>query len=147
MPHQAWRTSPCGTRATSVTRLSSGSFCPDASFALDYALVRMTHLVDGLVVDPARMRANLEASYGTVFSQTALLELIRKGPVATRPIASVQAASADAMASRRHLRDYARRPGESGAFSEDHFRGSAAASVDNLARITVEWLRAAGPSW
>ena len=114
---------------------------PDASFALDYALVRMTHLVDGLVVDPDRMRANLEASYGTVFSQTALLELIRKGAGRDEAYRIVQTASADATSSKRHLRDVLADQVSAEAFSEDHFVDSAAASVDNLARITVEWLR------
>lgn len=46
---------------------------------LDYALVRMTKLVDNLVVDSARMRANLAATRGLVFSQAVLLALIEEG--------------------------------------------------------------------
>src|SRR3954463_4219323 len=52
---------------------------PDAFLALDYMLERFTWLVDGLVVDPARMRANLEASHGLVFSQRVLLALVESG--------------------------------------------------------------------
>ena len=52
---------------------------PDAFLALDYMLDRFTWLVDGLVVDPARMRANLEASHGLVFSQRVLLALVESG--------------------------------------------------------------------
>jgi adenylosuccinate lyase len=52
---------------------------PDACILLDYALVRMTRLVDGLVVDADRMRENLEATHGLVFSQAVLLALVASG--------------------------------------------------------------------
>jgi adenylosuccinate lyase len=52
---------------------------PDAFLALDYMLDRFTWLVDGLVVDAARMRANLEASRGLVFSQRVLSALVASG--------------------------------------------------------------------
>jgi adenylosuccinate lyase len=52
---------------------------PDAFLALDYMLDRFAWLVDGLVVDAERMRANLEASHGLVFSQRVLLALVEAG--------------------------------------------------------------------
>ena len=52
---------------------------PDAFLALDYMLDRFAWLVDGLVVDPERMRANLESSRGLVFSQRILSALIAAG--------------------------------------------------------------------
>jgi adenylosuccinate lyase len=52
---------------------------PDAFLALDYMLDRFTWLVEGLVVRPARMRANLEASHGLFFSQRVLLALVEAG--------------------------------------------------------------------
>jgi adenylosuccinate lyase len=52
---------------------------PDAFLALDYMLDRFAWLVEGLVVMPARMRANLEASHGLFFSQRALLALVESG--------------------------------------------------------------------
>ena len=52
---------------------------PDAFLALDYMLDRFAWLVDGLVVDPERMRRNLEASHGLVFSQRVLLALVERG--------------------------------------------------------------------
>jgi len=52
---------------------------PDASLLLDFAIVRMTRIVDGLVVDAARMQANLEATRGLVFSQAVLLALVAAG--------------------------------------------------------------------
>jgi len=52
---------------------------PDATIALDFALARLTEVVEKLVVYPKRMRANLEASGGIVFSQQVLLALTGKG--------------------------------------------------------------------
>ena len=52
---------------------------PDAFLALDYMLDRFAWLVDGLVVDPERMRRNLDASHGLVFSQRVLLALVAAG--------------------------------------------------------------------
>lgn len=49
---------------------------PDASILLDYALDRMSRLVEGLVVDAAQMVHNLEATRGLVYSQAVLLALI-----------------------------------------------------------------------
>jgi adenylosuccinate lyase len=52
---------------------------PDAFLALDYMLDRFAWLLDGLVVDADRMRANLEASHGLVFSQRVLSALVARG--------------------------------------------------------------------
>ncbi|MBD0290453.1 MAG: adenylosuccinate lyase [Thermoleophilia bacterium] len=52
---------------------------PDAFLALDYILDRFAWLVDGLVVDAARMRRNLEATHGLVYSQRVLLALVDAG--------------------------------------------------------------------
>jgi adenylosuccinate lyase len=52
---------------------------PDAFLALDYMLDRFAWLVEGLVVLPERMRANLEAGQGLFFSQRVLLALVESG--------------------------------------------------------------------
>ena len=52
---------------------------PDATILLDYALERLTRLVDELVVDADRMQANIEATSGLIFSQAVLLELVATG--------------------------------------------------------------------
>src|SRR6188508_946850 len=52
---------------------------PDSFIALDHMLRRFTRIVAGMVVYPARMRANLELSRGVVFSGSVLLELARRG--------------------------------------------------------------------
>jgi adenylosuccinate lyase len=52
---------------------------PDSFLALDYMLDRFTWIVEGLVVHPERMRRNLGASHGLVFSHRLLLALIDSG--------------------------------------------------------------------
>jgi adenylosuccinate lyase len=52
---------------------------PDAFLALDYMLDRFVWLIEGLIVLPERMRANLEAGRGLFFSQRVLLALIESG--------------------------------------------------------------------
>jgi adenylosuccinate lyase len=52
---------------------------PDATIVLDYLLAQMARILDGLVVDPERMRQNLDRSYGLVYSQRVLLALGETG--------------------------------------------------------------------
>ena len=52
---------------------------PDSCILLDYMLQKFTKLMDGLVVDEARMLANLNQSYRLVFSGAVLLKLVDKG--------------------------------------------------------------------
>jgi adenylosuccinate lyase len=52
---------------------------PDATIALDFALVRLTGLIKDLVVYPERMRANLDKLGGLIHSQQVLLALIEAG--------------------------------------------------------------------
>jgi adenylosuccinate lyase len=52
---------------------------PDAFLGLDYMLDRFAWLVEGLVVDAERMRANLDSSHGLVFSQRVLSALVASG--------------------------------------------------------------------
>jgi adenylosuccinate lyase len=52
---------------------------PDSFLALDYMLDRFAWLVEGLVVRPERMRANVDASHGLYFSQRLLLALVEAG--------------------------------------------------------------------
>ncbi|HUG53230.1 MAG TPA: adenylosuccinate lyase [Vicinamibacteria bacterium] len=52
---------------------------PDSFLALDHMLRRMTRIVSGLSVDAGRMRRNLEAGRGLVFSGPLLLALTARG--------------------------------------------------------------------
>jgi adenylosuccinate lyase len=52
---------------------------PDSFLAVDYMLDRFRWLLEGLVVHVGRMRENLDASRGLVFSQRLLLALVESG--------------------------------------------------------------------
>lgn len=52
---------------------------PDATITLDFALARLTSVVDQLVVYPENMQKNLDALGGLVHSQRILLALTQKG--------------------------------------------------------------------
>ncbi len=52
---------------------------PDATTLLDYAQHLAIGVVDGMTVHPDRMRANLNATHGALYSQRALLALVEAG--------------------------------------------------------------------
>jgi adenylosuccinate lyase len=52
---------------------------PDACITLDFALARLTGVVDKLLIYPARMQANLDRMGGLVHSQRVLLALTQAG--------------------------------------------------------------------
>src|SRR5436853_548769 len=52
---------------------------PDATIALDFALARMTNVIDKLVVYPGNMRRNLDRLGGIIDSQRVLIALTQKG--------------------------------------------------------------------
>ncbi len=52
---------------------------PDSSQLAHYVMRRLNRLLTGLMVFPQRMRANLDASYGLVFSQPVLLAMVASG--------------------------------------------------------------------
>ena len=52
---------------------------PDSAQLAYYVLRRLRRLLDGLIVNTQRMQANLDASFGLVFSQPVLLALVQYG--------------------------------------------------------------------
>ena len=54
-------------------------FAPDATIALDFALIRLAGLIEKLVVYPEAMQANLDLLGGLVHSQRVLLALTQAG--------------------------------------------------------------------
>ena len=52
---------------------------PDATIVLDFALARLTRVIEGLVVFPENMQKNLELTKGLWHSQGVLLALVDKG--------------------------------------------------------------------
>lgn len=78
---------------------------PDASILAYYMIVKFTKLMEGLVVYPHRMRENLSASYGLVYSQSLLLALVESGLSRDEAYRIVQSAASEAASTRRPLRD------------------------------------------
>jgi adenylosuccinate lyase len=82
---------------------------PDAAIATDYLLHLTIGLVEGLQVDVARMRANLDATGGLLYSSAVLLELISAGMSREDAYALVQAAAMETWASGTLFRDTLRK--------------------------------------
>jgi adenylosuccinate lyase len=78
---------------------------PDAFLALDYMLDRFAWIVQGLVVDPARMRKNLDASHGLVFSHRLLLALVAAGQAREEAYRLVQRHAMQAWEEERGFRE------------------------------------------
>ncbi len=67
---------------------------PDAAVLTDYLLHQTTALIGGLMVDAARMRANLESTGGLIYTSSVLLDLVEAGMSREDAYALVQAAAA-----------------------------------------------------
>jgi adenylosuccinate lyase len=79
---------------------------PDATIVLDYMLVRMTGLIEGLVVRSERMRENIARGLGLHASSRVLVALVEEGGLAREDAyAIVQRASLRAADERSPLRD------------------------------------------
>ncbi len=52
---------------------------PDANITIDFALVRLTNILDDMIVYPKRMLENLNLTKGLIFSQELMLELTKTG--------------------------------------------------------------------
>jgi adenylosuccinate lyase len=78
---------------------------PDATALLDHMQRRMLALVDGMVVNPARMRENLELTCGALFSQRVLLALVTAGSSRDDAYRIVQRLAQRALDERTPLRE------------------------------------------
>ena len=66
---------------------------PDTTITLHYMLVKFTAVIEGMIVYPDHMRANMDKVHGLVFSQKLLLELARAGLSREDAYALVQGAA------------------------------------------------------
>jgi adenylosuccinate lyase len=89
---------------------------PDAAIGTDYLLHLTDRLVNGLEVDRARMRANLDSTGGLVYSSAVLLELVESGQSREDAYAITQAAAMETWSSgvpfRETLRKHAADAGQ-----------------------------------
>jgi adenylosuccinate lyase len=78
---------------------------PDATILLDYAQHLAIRVVEGMVVDADRMRANLELTHGALYSQRALLALVEAGRSRDDAYRIVQESAQRAYREGIHLRE------------------------------------------
>jgi adenylosuccinate lyase len=78
---------------------------PDSTILLDYMLVRMTSLIEGLIVRSERMRENIERGFGLHASSRVLVALVERGGLSREEAyAIVQRAALKAADERKPLR-------------------------------------------
>jgi adenylosuccinate lyase len=82
---------------------------PDAAALTDFLLDETTALITGLVVDAARMRANLDLTGGLIYSSAVLLGLVAAGMSREDAYALVQAAATDTYGTGVPLRETLRK--------------------------------------
>jgi adenylosuccinate lyase len=90
---------------------------PDAAIATDYVLDLTTGLVEGLTVDAARMRANLELTGGLIYSSAVLLALVSAGLSREDAYALVQTAAMETWDQGTPFRDTLRKQAAARGFS------------------------------
>src|SRR6516165_1920979 len=78
---------------------------PDAAIATDYVLHLTAGLVEGLTVDAARMRANLDLTGGLMYSSAVLLDLVSAGLSREDGYSLVQAAAIETWEAGTPFRD------------------------------------------
>ena len=78
---------------------------PDSTTLLHYMLKKATWLVDTLLVYPDNMAANVEKSYGLIYSQRVLLELVKAGYARDDAYALVQRNAMRAWQEKRSFKD------------------------------------------
>ena len=120
---------------------------PDAAIATDYLLHLTTGLVEGLTVDATRMRANLDATGGLIYSSAVLLDLVSAGMSREDAYALVQAAAMqtwdDGTPFRETLRKQAATRGQAipetaldSTFSPERYTRRLAPVFERLARLS-----------
>ncbi len=80
---------------------------PDSNILMDYILNKFIGLMEGLVVHPDRMLANIESSGGIVFSQRILLTLVDKGLTREEAYRIVQACAMEARDTKKQMKEVA----------------------------------------
>ena len=119
---------------------------PDAFLALDYMLDRFAWLAGGLVVDAARMRRNLDASHGLVFSQRVLLALVEAGLSRDEAYRLVQRNALAAWEEERDFRELLAADAEAGAALDADALAEAFDLADALRHVDVLFERLAALS-
>jgi adenylosuccinate lyase len=78
---------------------------PDSNLLVDYMLNKFISVMEGLVVHPENMKANIDRSGGIVFSQRILLTLVDKGLTREEAYKIVQACAMEARDTGKSMKD------------------------------------------
>src|SRR5918911_1705628 len=97
-------------------------FLPDAAITTDYLLHLTTGLVQNLVVDADRMRANLESTGGLIYTSSVLLELVEAGLSREDAYALVQSAAMETWQTGTPFRETLRARAKASAVELDEAR-------------------------
>ncbi len=81
---------------------------PDANITIDFALVRLTNVLDDMIVYPKKMLENLNITKGLIFSQELMLELTKTGLTREKSYRMVQSFSKKCFAENLNLFDVVR---------------------------------------
>ena len=95
---------------------------PDAAIGTDYLLHLTTRLVTGLVVNVDRMRANLDATGGLIYSSAVLLQLVEFGLSREEAYSLTQAAAMETWQSQVPFRETLRKHAADGGIELDEAR-------------------------
>jgi adenylosuccinate lyase len=101
---------------------------PDAAIGTDYLMHLTSRVVAGLHVDPQRMRANLDATGGLIYTSVVLLELVEQGMSREDAYALVQAAAMETWESGIPFRETLRKHADDAGRTLDEAR------LDNVCR-------------
>ncbi len=78
---------------------------PDANITIDFALVRLTNILENMIVYPKKMLENLNITKGLIFSQELMLELTKTGLTREKSYRMVQSFSKKCFAENLNLFD------------------------------------------
>jgi adenylosuccinate lyase len=106
---------------------------PDAAIATDYMLHLTVGLIEGLTVDAARMRANMDLTHGLLYSSAVLLELVSSGMSREDAYALVQAAAMDTWDNKVPFRDSLLTQGKNRGMAIDELALDRAFRAENYA--------------
>ena len=79
---------------------------PDANITTDFALVRLTNILDNMIVYPKKMLENLNITKGLIFSQEVMLELTKSGLSREKSYQMVQSYAKKCFAENLNLYDF-----------------------------------------
>jgi adenylosuccinate lyase len=117
---------------------------PDAAIATDYLTQLTISIVEGLVVDAARMRSNMDITHGLLYSSSVLLELVNAGMSREDAYSLVQAAAMDTWDNQVPFRDALLTQGKKQNMAVDELALDRAFSAERyVARLNVVFDRVA----